>query len=470
MADSGVWIVNTTPDKPDQSTRKLIRSHVMRGKNTRAARRAKEPIQYSEWVTHAHGQHVGMLGASEGWVPSTPRKVASELASFGFTIELKPYMVDLLYRAFTTIKPSAYTIETKIVDERPDDLFCFSNLSQHPAMIHAILFMVQTLDDSRSQVSCGDIARYHLVKTLQYLGQSLQDKSAATTKSTMAVVLSLAHSAAMLGELETTQKHMDGLYQIVSLSGGLDSLGPGSMIEHKAQRLDFGLALATGGETRFFKDDISWAPRIASRQAACRHPELGMIQPEPDSRLLNIWADLREFARAANLATQTGRRMSSAFFSQFTGSVPYRLIALRFDPLSCSELLRLCMLAFTKGVLVRIEGLGNFLTYLAHGLKDTLVAHRQLPSYEFGKLLLWALFVTAVSVYEHFDRHWIHEMLGELVQLLHLRTWTETRAVLKSFLWIDLVFDKPAERLFNDWLRDTNHHKFLSAPEAPDYT
>jgi hypothetical protein len=97
MAASGVWIVNTAPDKPDQSTRKLIRRHVMRGKNTRAARRAKDPLQYSEWVTRAHGQP-SLLGAEEGWVLSTPRKIASELALFGFPIVLKPYMVELLYR------------------------------------------------------------------------------------------------------------------------------------------------------------------------------------------------------------------------------------------------------------------------------------------------------------------------------------------------------------------------------------
>lgn len=138
--------------------------------------------------------------------------------------------------AFTAIKPSAYTIESKIVDETRDDLFCFSNLSQHPAMIHAILFMVLALDDSRSQNPTSNVARYHLVETLRLLNNSLYAKSAATTKSTMAVILSLAYAAAMLGELETIQKHMDGLYQIVKLRGGLDSLGPGSMIEHKAQR------------------------------------------------------------------------------------------------------------------------------------------------------------------------------------------------------------------------------------------
>lgn len=101
MADSSVWIVNTTTGKPDQSARELIRRHVMRGKNTRAAKRAKEPMQYSEWVIRAHGQHVGMLGAGEGWVLSAPRKIASELALFDFPIELKPYMVDLLYRGIS---------------------------------------------------------------------------------------------------------------------------------------------------------------------------------------------------------------------------------------------------------------------------------------------------------------------------------------------------------------------------------
>lgn len=90
------FIITTSLDKPDRQTRKLIRSHVMRGKNTRKIRRAREAELRSTAVVPP-SEPWPTAGGKE-WVLTTPRKVASELSLFNYMIEMKPYMLNLLFQ------------------------------------------------------------------------------------------------------------------------------------------------------------------------------------------------------------------------------------------------------------------------------------------------------------------------------------------------------------------------------------
>lgn len=176
-----------------------------------------------------------------------------------------------------------------------------------------------------------------------------------------------------------------------------------------------------------------------------------MLRPRPDPRLLNVWSDLRAFSAAANVATETEVKMPRGMFMQFTSSTPPRLTNLDFDPESISELLRLCMLAFFKGVVTPIEGLGKHLVFLSSRFKTALRA-QQFAGSDMDKLLLWSLFVAALGVFEDFDRDWIRVMMVQRASSLNLQDWDETRNILKTFLWIDFVYDEPGRQLFNDWL------------------
>ncbi|KAK7433157.1 hypothetical protein QQZ08_000088 [Neonectria magnoliae] len=456
---SGPFIVATSLEKPDPETRKLIRSHVMRGKNTRKSKRTKELRQQGEPVAlddslrcqgpRADGDHC----EEQEWALVSPHKVASELSLFGYVDEMKPYMLNLIHRAFTIVKPSTYTLELALTDSATD-VFCFSNLSQHPALLHSVLFTAQAFSDLSLGLPYGKIAQAHLAKTLYHLQQSVQNSDEATTSSTMVVVLSLATAAALLGDVQSAATHMKGLHRMIELRGGLKTISKGGMLEHKTQRLDFGLAIATGCDLRFVQDDVSWGPQIARGISVTRLTELSMIQPRPDPRLLNIWVDLRVFSNSANEATRTGVKMSEAFFSRLNTSVPPRLIGLRFDPTSLSELLRLCMLAFMKSLLVNINGLGPKLTFIANGLKDAILAQQFPPAPEQAKFLLWALFVSSISIFENYEQEWLRAAMVQTASVLSLRTWAETRMVLKSFLWIDMVYNRPGKLLFEQWLEN----------------
>lgn len=120
-------------------------------------------------------------------------------------------------------------------DVQDDKLFCFANLAHHPGILHSTLFAAQAFHDVSTGLTYGPVARFHLAKALRHLQDSLDDKRKAMEHSTMAVVASLAMAAVVAGDLDTAGMHMDGLHRMVELRGGLRSLGPGSMIEHKAR-------------------------------------------------------------------------------------------------------------------------------------------------------------------------------------------------------------------------------------------
>lgn len=362
-------------------------------------------------------------------------------------------------------------------DSSQDNLFCLANLSQHQGILHSTLFAAQAFHDLSLGGSYGTIARFHLAKAITHLQQSLDNKDEALQPSTMAVVTSLAMATVIAGDLKTAAKHMDGLHRIIQLRGGLGSLGTASMIEHKARAqvsaeprrtpfykppinsLDLGLNIAPGSELRFGREDaISWSCQIARRPASGRYPELDaalQLHPRPDPRLLNVWADLREFCRIANDATnKTGTRVTTEVCSKLAASVPERLVRLRNNEdgpsSSLGELLRLCMLALVTMLLIRLRGIGAKMTFLADGLRHVLLAHcsrsgsctdRRPTVYR--KLVLWGLFVADMSVFgdSNQGKEWLDEMLARTASELGLRDWAETRAVLKEFLWVDAACD-----------------------------
>lgn len=124
----------------------------------------------------------------------------------------------------------------KLVNETETRVFDLSDIHTHRATIHSILFTAQAYQDLSLGQPCGKIAQFHLGKTLHHLQQSLNDRHGAVAMATIAIVAMLASAAAVFGDLQTVEKHMDGLYRIFELRGGVESLQHGSLVQHKAQR------------------------------------------------------------------------------------------------------------------------------------------------------------------------------------------------------------------------------------------
>ncbi|KAK4097296.1 hypothetical protein N658DRAFT_500607 [Parathielavia hyrcaniae] len=170
-----------------------------------------------------------------GWTIVTPRKIASELSLFGFGSDMQPYAPVLMHRALTVVKPAAYGLQGMAIEPpRDDNLFCFANFTHDPGILHSTLFSAQAFHDLALGYPYSKVAQVHLYKALRHLQKCLDDQRQAVELSTTAVVASLAMAAVIAGDLATAAKHMDGPQRILQLRGGLQSLQPGSMLEHKA--------------------------------------------------------------------------------------------------------------------------------------------------------------------------------------------------------------------------------------------
>lgn len=103
------FIVATTLDKTDADTRKLIRSHVMRGKNkgkTRPKKATKAPKRVNlsspessspnSDSAHEHSGSSPDVTDQSLWVAPRPRMVAGDLDLFAVTSGLPPSLKDLI--------------------------------------------------------------------------------------------------------------------------------------------------------------------------------------------------------------------------------------------------------------------------------------------------------------------------------------------------------------------------------------
>lgn len=95
------FIISTTSEKPSASTRKFIRSHVMRGKNTRSDVRARRRARLEESILSLHtAQEKSSEEEEVEWTLKSPRNITSELFlyAYGYLDDMKPYMIDLIQR------------------------------------------------------------------------------------------------------------------------------------------------------------------------------------------------------------------------------------------------------------------------------------------------------------------------------------------------------------------------------------
>jgi hypothetical protein len=99
-----LWIVSTSLDQPDEATRRVMRSHVMRDKNTRDAKRQRKVARLmaddnSRWAARKLSRAaLQAQGDVAEWVPKSSGRLAGELSLAGFDMELTPHMLDLIYR------------------------------------------------------------------------------------------------------------------------------------------------------------------------------------------------------------------------------------------------------------------------------------------------------------------------------------------------------------------------------------
>jgi hypothetical protein len=66
---------------------------------------------------------------------------------------------------------------------------------------------------------------------------------------------------------------------------------------------------------------------------------------------------------------------------------------------------------------------------------------------------LWLMIVGAVAVFSEDDKLWFKPMFTSIAAANQLKTWEDMHLLAGSFLWVGIVYDKPAETIFRQLMQ-----------------
>ncbi|OIW23440.1 hypothetical protein CONLIGDRAFT_637397 [Coniochaeta ligniaria NRRL 30616] len=300
----------------------------------------------------------------------------------------------------------------------------------------------------------------HFVKTLKLLRERLarDDDQARLSDTTAAAVMGIAGHALLTRDVKSAKHHIEGLCKIVGLRGGVATFRDSSKLLLEILRCDMGMALQTGSRPVFFHKpshqealppypDLTLLLELREPTATSSRYDSAIFLSDMDDDLSRAWKVLSEFCSVINYAIDSGQRISTETFLDTMASVMYRLTDIRFEPGSSDEALRLGLLAFACSVFLQWKHLGLPYSHLTSALRTCLTTTTSLPITP--ELLLWLLMAGAVSVFNDADDRWLKPMLLANMVLCEIDSWSKMQHLLQSFMWIGLIHDRSAKRMFD---------------------
>ncbi|KAH0845001.1 hypothetical protein FOPE_09553 [Fonsecaea pedrosoi] len=463
------FIVSTNVKKADAATQRLIRSQVMMGKNRGKSLRAKQRRSTS-WAVVVDSKRDPpepvdtFIDAYHSAKSSIPGRVGSELSSITLAAELDTAAFADIGRFFDMIARALFPL-VSVTGFSHRDMAWFVPLRFDPAYLHVTVFAAEAFMDrilGRQYPTTNRDATVHFLKGISILRKrlSLEDESGKISNSTIAVVLILAISAFFMGEVESFKHHMVGLRKMVDLRGGIAAFR-GNKLLTEIFRCDIGMAMQSGSEPVFFKDLVS-EPLVpfpdqemlsirnsTGKPGSLRNSERSL--PKLDERLNEVWTVTERFCSIVNLAVETQLMLSPQLLYDTIASVMYRLLHMSFDSGSVDEAVRLSLLGLTHHMFLKWQYLR--LPYLHFpALFKKCLLDPELMSAASPQIMIWFLMVGAVTAFTTSDHSWLKECLRQHIDRCQVTSWTDMRTVLKSFMWIGLLHDKPGKEVFDSVL------------------
>ncbi|KAJ2896767.1 hypothetical protein MKZ38_005255 [Zalerion maritima] len=410
-----------------RESKKLIRRHVMKGKN--AGKKIHRPSRLTQLATRR---------ASD-----TP---ASMFCDLGFPVETTPERREIIYSFFTSVADRLYPCHLGITMDDAKRLY------------FEILFQDQDTSNEfflREGKSSPKALRY-LSQTLTLVRKRVEGPD-ALSDSTLMIVLSLVSQEQMRGEYVGAKVHAEGLRKMVQLRGGLDGLEGNEGILLKVCKIDIVAALQHGGPTMFYLDRMSKVRDVATAKGLKfdRPSSLsfGDRHGSVDPHLEDVFLDVLAASRMLN-GSLPGRTLDILTFLHLQISIFYRL--LRYCPLAAenqrSDVDSTChigLIVFMMTVLLQHEG-RSILDYRLVKRHLRGVLSSQLGDTRDTGMGLWAMCMGGIWMAGTVDLDWLFSRIWLSGERLSIQTWDDARRLLVNFPWINIVHDQPGRQLWED--------------------
>ena len=215
-------------------------------------------------------------------------------------------------------------------------------------------------------------------------------------------------------------------------------------------RCDIAISVATGQAPVFFSGT---EPEYRLPDIAVPREERVRRVPTTDSELARIWTVFDHFCISVNKAVVNRERLPERLLLDTAVPVMYRLLNLSTFPASMAEAIRLAMLSLGTCTFLNWPQLRIPVERLKYQYEQSLKRLMQPDSDQCDPmLLLWLLAIYGITF--PFPRcgqiHELQTWLLEVADRCGCMDWSEAKAATKSFLWIDIVCEHEATKLFHD--------------------
>ncbi|TQN70820.1 hypothetical protein CSHISOI_04630 [Colletotrichum shisoi] len=310
------FVMTDTSGRPNSEDRKLIRSHVMRGKNTRASRAAPKRAA-APWAAYDIDT-AGSVQETESPEPYQRQVLhaSNDLDMFRFAEDVDDISRSMLFEYYGFIKETMYPVEWCLSFDASKMPWFYWLLSD-AAFLNSVLFTVGLLHDS-AEGKTSKRTSFHVWRTLKLINEHITDKDLALAESSVATVVSM------------------GPRRIVELRGGIESFEHNLQLQVKICRVDIGWSLCTGERPLYYRDGIDWGSYLGRKlgdlpagfQRSRDRCRIRLLADSFDPRLGNVFQDLHDFSLLANHLAETGQKIEPHVFQNLMTSVQYRLLYL----------------------------------------------------------------------------------------------------------------------------------------------
>ncbi|KAI1362557.1 hypothetical protein F5Y08DRAFT_311640 [Xylaria arbuscula] len=456
-------------DITNTKQRKLIRSHVMKGKNLGKKkpnrRQHAESAEKNTIILRGTGNssepaHIISPKPSqrENNMPAITRQVAHDfsiLASMtGIKIdsETVSHIRHLFFYVLEVTSPPDFCRPTGVTAQM------WAHLAIHnKAYFHCTIAMASacaafmTGDKYRSPVALAHMSEaYRLLNDRLSSNEPLSD-------TTVAVVASINVYDRLYGDPQKAMIHLNGLANMIALTGGIGELAKRNIIiAEKVFQSDIELALSCGSTPKFSSAGVPRDYILTDPGRYCNDGDVelrhSILYQSVSAELGEIVLEALRLTRILHEASRRADKLDSIAYQCTHVYIGYRLLEMELDHESGEDT--------SLDVLVH-SALTGFLNTFCFGLGGKFLAFPLVmerfrsvarsirgDSRSQQMVLLWALLIGRTSSLVSDGETWLVERLRTLAHDLELRSWSEVRDALCTFPWVRSWHDAQGERFW----------------------
>ncbi|KAL7935998.1 hypothetical protein V8C35DRAFT_278229 [Trichoderma chlorosporum] len=466
MTETKFYFVNSS-SQTSRATKRLIRSHVMKGKNAGKTFHRRSRLQLAP-----PGLNVGERAAifqrdldkSQKEYHYSDEEHA-ELNSImncpinailtGLPVKVTSPSMEIMNEYFARTMNRLYRLHNWFSMDEVKRLWLpliFANQGAY----YCNIALMQTCNEMYSDN--GDSspkAMYHLSQTFNYVTRLLAGPDALSDSTIMIVVTLISQELIRKGD-GALKVHRNGLQKMVELRGGLSKLEGNPALLLKVCKVDIMLSLQYGGPPLFFRNSMSkvWRtlalPKTDIEGAgAAPCPQHDLLEPF----LHDILVDMMEVASQFN----NGIQMDIETLQEMILSLGYRLI--QFHPSEAEPRLRQLQAAYHIGLTIFTmtvflhSGRRQILDYqrVDRQLKEILDTDLEDHNPE---LTLWLSILGGLWASDGYDEHWLPPRIRPMAIRLDIRSWDEVCNVVGHFPWVHALHDDLGRALWDQAHQD----------------